>query len=302
MKLVAIDNGYWDTKIFTKGDSFKFRSKIEKASDALNSNNSMSIVYNGESYLVGEGATLTNIEYDKTSNELHKICTFTALSRLSNCIGTEFNIVAGYPLNMYLNGVEEFEEYLKTDGYQEITYQGETKLFNINHVTIFPQCAGAIYNKPEKYKNRVVAILDIGGLTSIGCIFDNLNLIRETSFTENLGGIILQNKIKKALDTRFGLNIKEYEIPSIIKIGLKKDTALSVKLINEVLHNHVEELRKTMRSNGWNIENLDIMLIGGTSILLQKQLSMMIPYCELAEDPVNENVKGLFKVGEMVYA
>jgi hypothetical protein len=301
MKTVAIDNGYWKTKVLTKDDNFSFRSKIEKASDTLSKNNTMNLVYNDESYLVGEGATQNNIELDKTSNELHKICTYAALSRLSNYIGTEFNTVASYPLSMYFSDSEAYAEYLRTDDFIQTTLGGEMKLFKNSNVTVFPQCVAALYNNPDKYKNKVWGVLDLGGLTGIGCIVENLNLIRETAFTENLGGIILQNKIKKALDNRFGLNIKDYEIQNIIKNGLRKDIELSLKIINEVLYGHVEEIRKVMRANGWNIENLDILLIGGTSITLENQLTDMLKYSCLSQDPINENVKGLLQIGEMIY-
>lgn len=301
MKIAAIDNGYWATKVYTKDMRFSFRSKYEKASDKLNSNNTIRFTYDDTDYLIGEGATMCNIEYDKTSNELHKICTYAALARLTGDIGEEFNLVVGYPLNVYVSGAEEFAEYLKTDGYIETKIDGATKVFRINKCTVFPQCAGAIYVEPWRFKNRIIGVLDFGGLTLNGCIFDNLNLVRESMFTENLGSIILYNKIKKALELRFGISIQEYEIPMIASRGLKRCQEESKKIINEVINNHIEEVKRVTRLNKWNIDNLDLVATGGTALLLENALQSAFPGIEISSDPVYDNVKGFYNVGELVY-
>lgn len=300
MELAAIDNGYWATKVFSRSKVFNFRSKFEKANDTLN-NNTMSFQYADENYLVGEGATMSNVEYDKTSNELHKICTYAALASLSNFLGTEFNIVVGYPLNIYSSNKEAFAEYLKTSDFIETELNGEMKVFRVNDCLVFPQGAGVLYVNPERYKNKVIAIMDIGGLTVNGCIFDNLNLIRESIFTENLGTIILQNKVKKALDKRYSLNIQEYELPWIIKNGYRQEEEGSKKIIDEVLMSHVEEIRKVARINNWNIDNLEILLAGGGSLLLEDYLERTFPTIFMSDDPVNDNAKGFFNIGRMMY-
>lgn len=298
--LAAIDNGYWATKVCSRDKTFNFRSKFEKANDTLN-NNTMSFKYADEDYLVGEGATMTNVEYDKTSNELHKICTYAALASISNYIGTEFNIVVGYPLNIYSANKDIFAEYLKTSDYIETELNSEIRVFKINDCLVFPQGAGALYVDPDKYKNRVIAILDIGGLTVNGCIFENLNLIRGSIFTENLGTIILQNKVKKALDKRFSLNIQDYELPCLIKNGYKQEKDESKKIIDGVLSGHVEEIKKIMRVNNWNIENLDILLIGGGSLLMESYLKKIFPLSLVSGDPVNDNAQGFYNIGRMMY-
>jgi plasmid segregation protein ParM len=299
---VAIDNGYWATKVYTANNQFSFRSRYERTiNETLNNNDTMAFKYDGVDYLVGEGAGVSNVEYDKTSTELHKICTYAALSRLANCTGTDFNIVVGYPLNIYSSNKEAFAEYLKTDDLIETELNGELKLFKVSNVTVFPQGAGALYVNPGQYKSRVIAVLDIGGLTVNGCIFDNLTLVRESIFTENLGTIILQNKVKKILDKHYNMNIQEYELPGIIKNGLIKYQQESRNFIDAVLLNHIEDIKKTMRVNNWNIDNLEILLTGGGSLLMEKQLKDIFPLSVMSADPVNDNVKGFYNIGRMVY-
>lgn len=303
-KLVAIDNGYWGTKVFSKDNQFSFRSKYEKTTDTFNRNNTYSLFFEGESYIVGDGATQDNIEYDKTQNELAKICTYAALSKMSNYVGMNFNLMVGYPLKLYSANKEIYSDYLKTDGFIDCDLDGEKKVFNIPNVIVLPQGAGALYSDVNRFKNKLVAILDIGGLTINGCIFDNLNLIRNTTFTEDMGIFILFNEIKKALDAQFGINIQEYEIPDIIKSGLKinggKYKNESLITVSEVMEKHVDDIKKVCKKNKWNIGNLEILLIGGGSIVLEKQLLNQIPYSSLTQDPLNDNVKGFYKAGELL--
>lgn len=299
MKLVAIDNGYWATKVYARGVRFSFRSKYEKASDTLN-NNILRLTYEDNEYLVGDGASIANIEYDKTTNELHKICTYTALARLSS-ICTEFNLVVGYPLSIYVNGANKFAEYLQGNDYIEVRLNGELRMFKINKCTVFPQCAGAMYVNPDRFRDKIVGILDFGGLTVNGCIFENLNLIRESIFTENMGCIILFNKIKKALESKYGISIQEYEMPFIVKNGLTKYTDESLRIINEVILAHLEEIRRITRLNKWNIDNIILFATGGTTLLFSDLLQRIFPNIEISSDPIFDNVKGFYRIGEMLY-
>jgi plasmid segregation protein ParM len=301
MQLVAIDNGYDSTKVWTQNKYFSFKSRFEKANDTLNNNNTMNFRYADEDYLVGEGATMDNLELDKCSNELHRICTYTSLAKLSNYMGTEFNIVVGYPLNIYSANKDSFANYLKTQDFIETQLNYEIKVFKVNQCIVFPQGAGALYVNPERYKNKIIAIVDIGGLTINGCIFDNLNLIRKSIFTETLGSKILFNKVKKALESKLGMNIQEYEMPSILKHGLKKYTEESMKIKNEVLFNHIDELKRIMRVNNWNYENLDILLVGGGSLLLEECLKKVFPQSIISEDPIYDNAKGFHVIGRMMF-
>lgn len=300
MKLVAIDNGYWATKVYAKGVRFSFRSKYERASDALNKN-ALRLTYENVDYLVGDGATMTNAEYDKTTNELHRICTYTALANLSS-VGTEFNLVVGYPLSLYVSGANKFSDYLQQDDYIEVRFNGELRVFKINNCTVFPQCAGAMYVNPEHFSNKIIGILDFGGLTVNGCIFENLNLVRESIFTENMGGIILFNKIKKVLEAKYEISIQEYEMPFIVKSGLVKYRNESLKIINEVILNHLEEIKRITRLNKWNIDNITIFATGGTTLLFSDLLRSVFPHIEVSNDPIFDNVRGFYRIGEVLYA
>lgn len=302
--LIAVDNGFYATKVCSRKDNmFSFRSKFELANDSLNENNTYKLLYDGKEYLVGEGASIDNREYDKTNNELHKICTITALALCSNFTGVHFNLVVGYPLNLYSSNKEIFKDYIMStfnDGMVDVLLNYETKKFIVDDCIVLPQGAGSIYSSPHDYKNELVAVIDIGGLTVNGCIFDNLNIVRSSIFTEKLGMFSLRNKIKKVLDNRYNIDLKDYELEYVINKGLK-DEPESLELIRKVKLQHVHDIRKVMLENGYNIDYLKLKFIGGGSICLQKEIREVIGKDVSISNSVYDNVLGYYKAGAILY-
>jgi plasmid segregation protein ParM len=294
--IAGIDNGYDATKSIINEKYLYFKSKIEYGKPIIKGSG-IQIEINGKEYIVGEG--VNNFSLDKTDNELHQICTYTALAKNCPDYKNEFDVVLGYPLNIYSANKEKYADIYLTGEYVKVKLEGQEKLIKINKCKVFPQCAGAIYATPMIFKNRLVGILDIGGLTVNGCIVDNLNIIKDSIFTENLGGFILKNSIKKLLNSIYTLNIQDYNVDYIIKYGLKTDSN-SKAYIDGVMEEHMEKIISIMRQNNWN-EEMDIFVIGGGSLLLQDQIKKMLPNAIISEDPINTYVKGLYNVGRMMF-
>lgn len=125
MKVCAIDHGYDSTKVYDGSKLFSFKSRIEETNDSINTNQTYKITYNGKSYIVGAGANFNYIEYDKTANDINKIYTLVALSRLMGDDNYEnFKIVTGYPLNLFSANKNIFAKYLKS---YDIPYAETTK-------------------------------------------------------------------------------------------------------------------------------------------------------------------------------
>lgn len=80
MQICAIDNGYFNTKVKTEKQQFKFRSKIQEFNDEQINADSFEIF--NKTYIVGDGKD--TIEIKKVDNEIHKICTIASLSMLTN--------------------------------------------------------------------------------------------------------------------------------------------------------------------------------------------------------------------------
>lgn len=302
--IVGVDNGYYGTKISTKDKPIYLRSKYEKSNDILNKDNTYLMHYNNTDYIVGTGAELSSIDYDKTANEMYKIITYVGLSILSDFVGADFYLVGSYPLSIYNQNKDHFASYLKGTGAFETRLNGESKNFNIIKTIIFPQGVAHAYNQPKLFQNQIRGILDFGGLTVNAVLLDNLNLVPGTGFTENLGSIILENDIKKKLDSKYGLNIKDYELPNIIKNGLKINGVVldgSYDIIKSTISEHMNKIKKAMKSNGWNVESLDLFATGGSSLDYSSQLKSTFPQIVISDDCVNDGAKGLLAVGNLIY-
>lgn len=292
----AIDAGYWSTKFKWKGGLFNFRSLVEKSDDSLNTVNTWNVRFGDKSYLIGDGANGWNIEMDKTNNELYKIAIYTGLGLIADDIQESFDIVVSYPLGLYNKQNKlKFEEFIK-GGYVDFEINGKRKVIRIRKCTVFPQTVPVVYL--GNYKKIVISVLDIGGLTIQGCTVDRLNLVKDSRFSESKGCIIMFNELRKLLNGKYSLNIQDWEMEYIIKDGIGSDDSL--KIIDDFMLNWVFDIKQILKRNGWNLEMSKIIFTGGGSLILEKYLSKVFNGC-LSNDPVNDNVLGLWEVGKIVY-
>lgn len=289
---VALDNGYYSTVTYSESPNpklYSFRSKISSYSP-LNFTNTHHLILDNKSYLVGSGAEEIDINLNKSNSRLHYITTLTALGLLNPT--SPINLVANLPLNLYnkLNK-KSFEDYLKTNSVSFILNNKSITL-SIPNVIVFPQSIPILYcNKVPSY----IAILDIGGLTVQGCITQNKNIIQSTIFTENLGTLILFNKIKKYLNSIYSLNIQDYEIESIFS------NPQYSKEVSSICNDHLSLITKAMKLSNWNIESTPILCTGGGILTLEPYLSKHLPMYQISQDALNDNVKGLWEVSKYVF-
>ena len=88
MQIVAIDNGYFQTKVCADERLYSIKSKLLIDSEG-------DFDYAGQKYSVGHGSY--NINHDKSDNELHRIITYYILSRLTTDKET-FKLVLSLPM------------------------------------------------------------------------------------------------------------------------------------------------------------------------------------------------------------
>lgn len=290
-QICVIDCGYWQTKFKWSGGELSFRSLVEKTEDKLNKSNTYAVNMLDQNYLVGDGASDWNVELDKTSNELHKVTVYTGLGLINDEVPDSFDIVVNYPLGQWnKKNKTNFEEFLMNKEFITLKINGVQKMVRIRRCTAFPQTVPVIYLK--KYEG-IIGLIDIGGLTVQGCIVKNMNLIRDSIFSENKGCIVIYNEIRKLLNKKYGINIQDYEMENIIENEL-----VDKNLIQDYLNQYVFNLKQIMRKNGWNIELLRIIFTGGGSLVLKKYLEGL---GELSDNPIMDNVLGLWEVAKICY-
>lgn len=292
--ILAIDNGYDDTKVKTNEKIYKFKSKIKKTNGNFQDNNI--IEYEGEAYNVGDGTN--DFFNDKTQGITHKLCVMRALAEnIKEDISV--NLLLDLPLIHYFNKDfrDEFHDYMsKLDDFK---YNKIDKKIKINNCLVIPQGLSALYAYDiSQYENKMLGIIDIGGKTIDGCIIDNLHPLKESMFTINLGTKILENKVKTALNQRFLLNIQDYQVPYILK---NEETSEFKYTIEEVFQEYFNEILQEIIQKNWSVETTDILGIGGGCLLVKDRVDFYLPKFSITNNPVYDNVIGLYNIGRELY-
>ena len=309
MKL-GIDPGKFRTKAVTmiKGEWIKFdvRSKIMVNPISIMAGDNYLIGYEGQKFLIGEGANDYSLDTDKQSLQ-HKLCTYLAINKLAQ--ETPVELVVGCPFSLFKKADkrEAYWDYIRGNEIIKLDINDEESVVNIIDGTAFAECGGIAYAEPEEeFEDNIRGVVDIGGLNVNGCIFENLSPVLGTDFTENLGSIIFQNNLKQELNKEYPeINLQDYDMKNIIRRGLiidgKKEQRAN-KIIDESLGNHFDSIIKVLKKKNWSVKTLDITVSGGGSLDIGIDIIQhYIPQAKLSSDPVWDNAKGFYYVAEMLF-
>lgn len=290
----AVDNGYHDIKAIVKNQLTSYRSKIEINNGCKITNDVTLLEYEGTEYVIGAGKD--NIDMDKTKSLHHKLFTLNALGSAID-YAESFNLVLALPMSHFKNNKfrDEFKNYMMEPTISSIRIDGKKKVVTIKDVTVFMQGAAALYSDPQRYKNRLIGLIDWGGLTINACLFENLNPIIDTMVTINAGTIILDNKIKTAINENFFMNVQDYEIPYLM------NQERYSKVISDVINEHCESVKRELKAKNWSLDTLEKLGIGGGMLRNKAYVHRHFSNMEVPEDPQYETVKGLQVIGEMIY-
>lgn len=276
MGIISINNGYWATKVITSKERFIFDSKAELAADEYTN----TFIVDGNKYKVGEGRR--DIGLDKSANVIQLACISKALSKSTY---DEYKIITSLPANIYINKDERKN------------YTNNIKTLNpkIKDVKIYMEGAAAQLADLEWYKEKLVVLIDIGGLTINIMIFEDGKLVSGTQDTFNLGTIILDNKIRAALTSAMCDNYTDYQIPYLFN----SDDQKIKKVIAEEIEKHFEEIDQAIKKKGYP-SRIQQRFTGGGALRLKKYI-MDVLHGYIGKDPVWENAQGQFMLGSVVW-
>lgn len=298
MRIFGIDAGKDSGKIVTGELSFKFRMKMNMTKELEASKGSHVIQYKGESYLIGADAT--GEDYDVSKEKLiHKMAVYLGIGKHVQ-YDERVAVVMGCPWSIFKEQDmrERYRDYMMQDTKVNVAINGDMKRFSIKEMLILPENIGIVHLKPQLFKDRLRAVIDIGGLNTNGVIYDNRKPILQTAFTLNEGGHILFAKIKNKLNGELGRNYQDYEIPYIIKQEQEDDTT---EIVGSIMQEHIDKINNEMKALSWNVDGLDILFTGGGSILLKSAISNKFKNVEFSDNPVWDNAKGFAKIGGLKY-
>lgn len=269
---ICINNGYFATKVKTDTQEFQFESKVTKALDKYEAN----LILAGEMHRVGAGSN--DLELDKTNSFTQKACIAYAIQKTT--IDKEVRVMSALPINTYSNAQarEDYKKWL-------------LGIDRIKECEVYPEGAAATLSDLSWYSDKLVCLMDVGGFTINSMIFDNGKLVPGTAFSCQLGAIILENRIRVALQQTGLVNVPEYQIKYLTKNGNK--------VIDKVLENYIEELKLELRKMNYPTQ-LDFRLTGGGTLkfrgLFEKYFKAFISDYE-----VWENVRGLYLFSKVVW-
>ena len=270
MENISINNGYWQTKVITPSKRFKFDSMAMACVDG----HSNGVNINGTNYIVSEGRR--DISLSKSSNEVQLACISMALdmSKVEKC-----NVVTSLPYVIYVNDNERnmYEEKIREN----------TK---VDRVITYIEGAAAQLADIGWYKNKLVALHDIGGLTINTMIFENGKLVEGTADSFNMGTIILDNKIKTSLKSKMCRNYTDYQIPYLFST---QDIDIQ-KIIEEEVDKHFQEFFQELKKKGYP-DRVDRRFTGGGALRLQEYIKKNGWY--IGEEPQWENALGQYLFG-----
>lgn len=296
--LISIDLGYYQTKSYFRNKTFLLRSKVEQIQNSTKFSSGIKFTLNDKTYLVGNGAEHSSLDLQKYNNETYKLITYAVLCNIGP---GSYNLITSLPLNYCTKQYKTvFRNYLETNS-TTILFNHKPLQISIPSVLIVPQTASIIYTNPLLYKNEIIGIIDVGGLTASGCIFDNLDIIKSSIFTEQHGSLYLFQQIKSQLNQQFTLNLQEYEIKYIIQNGLKNHEEQSVNIINSIFDDYVKNIKKQTILYNWEINSIPILFSGGTSLLLKDHITKHFPTATISSNALYDNCIGAYNMAEIFY-
>ena len=271
MSLLCLNNGYFATKVKTNSQEFMFESKIRKAIDDYETN---TVTLNGIKYVVGDG--MNDLELDKTNSIVQKCCVALALKKsgYKSC-----NVISSLPISTYRNkeARKNYEDMLLS--FPEIV-----------NVKLYMEGMSGVLDYLSSYAKKLTTVIDIGGLTINVMLVDDGKLVQDSPFSLNLGSIIINNRIKKALEQSNLCVVHEKQIKYM------KDTTQYQTVIKEYMNEIQQELKKHNYPT-----NIQIRFIGGGALLFKEELEKAFPNCYINVDAQWSNVRGLYKFGEVIF-
>lgn len=302
--LISIDPGKYATKAMSKSQRLTFRTKLSLDPNIDITGNSYKVQFQNQAYIVGEMAEEQSYDVSKASI-VHKLATYTAISQLA--YDHRIQLVLGCPLSIYKNPDQKsrYKDYIWDNHNVAITVNAAPYDFTIDNILILPESCGIVYLYPSLFKNKRVAVIDLGGLNMNFCIYDNYIHQVSSMFTLNLGGYDLEAKLLNELSSSYNMVLNQQDARYIMQQGgLKLNGKIdngSITLVNEIVEAYLSKVLQAVKMHNFNLSTLDVCFVGGTSKLIENKIVEQVPHAYIPENSEWCNSEGFYKIGMMKY-
>lgn len=315
--IIGMDGGKFATKGVKKVgedyEKFYCRTKVEELMDEGFENGfekGYIVEHDGITYKIGEEARRE--DFDVSKKKLHH--KLPILLGIAELVGSydDVDLFLGCPITTFVNKEkkEEFKYFIKgeEDSVELIVSKGGanvSKRFRWQSINPLPESIGFIYKEPMYCRDRLIGIMDIGGLNVNGAIYEKLKPIPSTAFTINEGGLILRSKIKDALKVEYDMNVQDYEVPYYMKNGVfenGKRLEEADLLIHSVIREQLNIMMDEAKKHNWNTRGMEIVFSGGGSLDIKDAIKDIYPHYAVSETAIWDNPTAFHRVGELVGA
>ena len=327
-RYIAIDSGKFATKVAEYNPTtktikkFSIRTKVNDGDfrdDAIE-NATVVIEYAGHVYKVGNGARGTGAALDTNkATDVHKLCVLTALATLASSKEVdEINVAVGLPAKDWADVSKrvDFKDYILPEGEIKMSIKtGSTaptteKTFKIVNRFVFPESIGALFMDEvinDITPTTITGVLDIGNLHLNATLWQGTELLQDKSLTDELGGAILIQELAQEISTNI-TSCDDFIAANILKsdaedrhlpdnMGLAPEQVEESRvLIQRVLKNHAERIKRDCRARGWSLDLTKIVAIGGTSADIRAELQEVFSNITVLSDSSYCNALGYLRM------
>jgi plasmid segregation protein ParM len=312
-KLISVDPGKYATKAVALNrnnqiEKVYFRTKIFRLNNNIEleaQGKSFNVNLEGENYIIGDQGEEIDYTVDK-ANINHKLATYTAATQLlEDC--KAIKLVIGCPTSIYRNKNlrDEYKNYIWNNGRVRVVVNDKSYSFLIENVLVLPEGSGIVYTKPELFKDKRVAVIDLGGLNMNFTIYDNLVPQPSSMFTINHGYAEIETKLTNELNSMYGTSFTSNDIQNIVRQGgVKVRGAIDPKsshVIDSIIEQYMVKLVQETRKNNVNLDMMDVVFVGGTSLLIHDKILHHLPHATIMNNALWANVEGFYKIGAIKY-
>ncbi len=312
-KLISVDPGKYATKAVALNrnnqmEKVYFRTKVFKLNNNMGleaQGKSYNVTLEGEDYIIGDQGEEIDYAVDK-ANINHKLATYTAATQLLDDFKA-IRLVIGCPTSIYRNKSlrNDYKDYIWNTGSVKVVVNNKLHSFLIENVLVLPEGSGIVYTKPELFKDKRVAVIDLGGLNMNFTIYDNLVPQPSSMFTINHGYAEIETKLTNELNSLYGTSFMSSDVQNILKQGgvkIKgKIDPKSSNVIDSIIEQYMIKLIQETRKNNFNLDMMDVVFVGGTSLLIHDKILHHLPHATIMNNALWANVEGFYKIGAIKY-
>lgn len=311
--IASIESGKNSTKVYygNRETRFKFRTTCRRISKEDAEIQGEVVEYNGELYELA--SRNGEIDSDKSKKKLaNKLSTYYAITKIMDKenLGDyqEFKVVIACPSDIFKNRKErkEYRDYIQGEEVINMIVEDRSYNFIISEVLVMAEGGGIIFRE-EHYADmceRLIGVVDIGGVNLQGGIYMNAELLDWSVFTLNKGTESFYEEVRHKLNTlkkndkynNYQLDIVKYKVENLNDPKKNKFNEEEMKVVLDTMREHLEKhALDQMEAKQWSINDMDIVFTGGGSELMKSVISDL--GYEVSEDAIYDNATGNYEIG-----